>query len=70
MRGVGDEAAEPPVGFLDPSEHRVEGEAQPSDLGSALGPLDAPREVAGRDRIGGLPDRSERSQAETDDPQA
>ena len=84
VRGVGHEAAQLALGglerpqrrvtrrdgLLDVGEHRVEGEAQAADLGARLGALDALREVAGGDRVGGLADLVERAQPEAHDPEA
>ncbi len=55
---------------LDLGEHRVEGEAEAPHLGSGLGALDPPGEVARRDRRRGVADRVERLEAEPDEPEA
>ena len=53
---------------LDLREHRVQREAEPSDLGALVGGLDAARQVARRDRPGGRADLLERSQADANEP--
>ena len=75
VRRVGDEPAQPRLrrGALrerdfDLAEHRVEREAEPADLGSFVGGLDAPGEVAGGDRAGGVAHLLERPQPEAHDP--
>src|SRR5436190_1220935 len=76
VRRIGDEAPQlllrrgPRLeGGLDVRQHRVQREPQPTDLGSLVGRLDAPRKVAGRDRRGGLADRLERTESEAYDPE-
>ena len=53
---------------FDLAEHRVEREAEPADLGALVGGFDPARQVAGRDRAGGLAHLLERTQPELHDP--
>jgi hypothetical protein len=57
-------------GRLDLTEHRVEGQAEPTDLGPRLRMLDAACQVSRRDRRRGRLDRAEGTKAEPDDPEA
>jgi hypothetical protein len=75
VRGVGDEPAQALLGLpalgegtLDPLEHGVQGEPEPSDLGPRVGGLDPAREVAGGDRAGRLAHPLERPQPQVDEP--
>ena len=69
VRGVGDEAAQAPVGGFDLAEHVVERDAEAADLGALVGDVHAAREVARGDRARGGGDRVERAQSEADHPE-
>ena len=76
MRGVRDEAAEALLrrgalreGGLDLAEHGVQREAEAADLGSRRRGLDAPAEVARRDRVRDSSHPAERPQPDLDDQQ-
>jgi hypothetical protein len=56
-------------GALDLSEHRVQRQSEPADLGVRLGALDATGKVAGPDRRCRSLDGDERAQADPHDPQ-
>ena len=73
VRGVGQEPPQPVLGVLargerglDLPQHLVQRAAEPADLGARVRRLDPPRQVAGGDLGGGLPDSAQRSQADPD----
>ena len=74
VRGVGQEAPQLLLGggalrerHLDLVEHRVEAEAEPAHLRAPLGRLDALRQVAGGDGVGGVGHRLQRPQVALDE---
>ena len=75
MGGVTDEASQSRFGCaalfecsLDLCQHRVERQPQSPDLRSLVGGFHPARQVAGRDRPGGLPDPFERSKPHPNQP--